>query len=398
MPDTINNKLMTQLAMSITGFIFVIELVVLGFSYVSNRQELYNLRDVLERDVMQSTGQHFADLHPGILDDADIDRRLHRFAVNYSAVTLLITLVVSIGTLLVFHRVAGRYLCRLIDLNAVYSGGKLDREALYFEQRLPSNELADLIISRNRMIESIIHYEECIEDELEQARQKLVHSARLSMIGELTATTVHDIKNPLAVIMGRTALMMRKNPDERLTQYLSTVNEAAEKILALTERMGRFSRLDDHRMELLSLSTVIDSSLEMASAKLSRNAVEISRQIGEDVVLLADQIGLEQVFTNLFNNAADAMARSTRRRLSIGSSIAGAEVTIRVEDTGVGIPPESLDSIFMAFFTTKEVGSGTGLGLSSCKRIVEKHGGAIDAQSRVGQGTTFVIRLPIRYS
>lgn len=401
-PDSLESRrrpgrrLVWQLALSITAFIFVMELVVLGFSHVSKHQELHELRDALEQDVLASTGQHFEELHPGILDQQDIDRRLSRFTINYALITMLISFVVSLGTLVVFHRIAGRYLLRVIDLNARYDSRKVDADSLYPEDRLPSNELADLITTRNRMIESIMHHDSHIEEKLEQAQQQIVHTARLSLVGELTSTMVHDIKNPLAVILGRTELMKKRYADEKLIEELSSIEDAARKILELSERMGRFSRLSDHRQQRIQLSRVIEDSLEMTRSKLSSHAIDVRLEMPGDLHIEADPIGMEQVFANLFSNAADAMADSPSRILEIRWTELEGNVLITVEDTGTGIPAERIENVFKPFFTTKEVGKGTGLGLSSCKRIVERHGGTIQVQSREGRGTRFAISLPTR--
>ena len=389
------NRLFKQLALSITAFIFLIELIVLGFSHVSKQQELYELRDTLEQDVLSKTGDHWAELHPGILDGPDIERRLNRFTLNYALVTLVISIVVSVGTLLVFHRIAGRYVMRVIDLNSRHDGNKVDRQSLYTDTDLPNNELADLIVTRNDMIESIMRYEEGIEAQLRQARRQIIQSEKLSMVGELTSTMVHDIRNPLAVIVGRTALLKSQSSDSKVRAGLESIEDAAGKITALTTRMGRFSRADAETRQPLRLEDVVENSLDMVGTRLRHQRVAIEVAIDGDIMLLADPIGLEQVFTNLFGNAGDAMRLADRRRLTVRGNRDTDVAVVVVEDTGTGIAPDAIDKVFMAFYTTKEAGNGTGLGLSSCKRIIEQHGGTIAVNSRVGKGTRFTIRLPI---
>lgn len=391
-------KLSIQLAIYITIFIFLIETVVLYFSFHSEKQMLLSLHEVLDADVMAKTGKHFLDLHPTILSDADIKMRLNDFIWNVTGLVLIISIVVSLGTLGVFNIIAGRHLTKMIRSNKKYKNIKLDENAIISEDNLPNNEISDLITSYNKMIKSIISYRDDIESQLNEAKENLVQSAKLSTIGELTATLLHDINNPLTMISGNISLIKGQYPelleDEKLAKKFTSLETATNRIIKMTQRMGRFSRVKTNTKEETSLNTIVDHSIEFITHKLNKNKITVNNNIPNDTEIIGDAISLEQVFTNLISNASDAMEKTQTKDLTLDYQRENGHHLILVKDTGTGIEKEKIEQVFSSFFTTKEAGKGTGLGLSSAKRILEDHQGDIMITSEVGKGTTFTLKIP----
>lgn len=391
-------KLSIQLAIYVTIFIFLIEAVVLYFSFHSEKQMLLSLREVLDADVMAKTGKHFLDLHPTILSDADIKMRLNDFIWNVTGLVLIISIVVSLGTLGVFNIIAGRHLTKMIRSNKKYKNIKLDENAIISEDNLPNNEISDLITSYNKMIKSIISYRDDIESQLDEAKENLVQSAKLSTIGELTATLLHDINNPLTMISGNISLIKGQYPelleDEKLAKKFTSLETATNRIIKMTQRMGRFSRVKTNAKEETSLNTIVNHSIEFITHKLNKNKITVNNNIPNDTEIVGDAISLEQVFTNLISNASDAMEKTQTKDLTLDYQREKGHHLILVKDTGTGIEKEKIEQVFSSFFTTKEAGKGTGLGLSSAKRILEDHQGDIMITSEVGKGTTFTLKIP----
>jgi two-component system NtrC family sensor kinase len=146
------------------------------------------------------------------------------------------------------------------------------------------------------------------------------------------------------------------------------------------------------------LNTVVHQSLVLLAPRFREQRIEVENLLGNDLPsITADPDRLEQVFVNLLNNAADAMPEGGKVRVEIARMRAGrgSWLVVSIADTGSGIAEEHLKSIFDPFFTTKPTGKGTGLGLSVSYGIVRDHGGNIDVESRVGQGTIFRLRLPV---
>jgi two-component system, NtrC family, sensor kinase len=147
----------------------------------------------------------------------------------------------------------------------------------------------------------------------------------------------------------------------------------------------------------VDLRHLLEESLLLASPGLQSRNITVRTEWPEHrVQVYADAGYLQQVFLNLINNSMDAMPRGGELRLRLDGALGNpAQVTVAIEDTGEGIPPETLPHIFEPMFTTKRMGTGTGLGLAVCDQIIRQHGGTIRVESREGHGTRFTILLPV---
>ncbi len=236
-------------------------------------------------------------------------------------------------------------------------------------------------------------------EKLTRAQSQLVRAEKMASIGQLVAGIAHEINNPVNAIANtvgplREAIAHAK-PSEaaEIEDMVRVIQNGARRTKEIVQALHNYSRTDDERIVDFDLNRGLDDSLELLRHHL-KGAVEVERKYG-DVGRVKGHAGqLNQVFMNLLTNAAQALAGRDGARIELSTQRHGDGVVIKVADNGPGIPAEILPKIFDPFFTTKEVGQGSGLGLSIVHGIVERHGGTIEVDSHVGQGTTFTVTLP----
>jgi len=272
------------------------------------------------------------------------------------------------------------------------SGEVFDAEELELLQALAA---ATAVALRNARLYGEL---EAQLDELRRAQAQLVQSAKLAAIGELAASVAHEINNPLTVVLGMSQVLQQTTPaDSPDGQRLDMIATETQRAARIVRDLLDFSRRREPRREVVSVSEAIQRALGLLDARLKRR-VEVQRIFDPEVPpVVGDRDQLTQVFVNLVGNAADAMSEGGTLTVQTATQEAeGGErvIVATVSDTGTGIPPEVLDHIFEPFFTTKPEGEGTGLGLSVTLGIVHAHGGTLDVESKLGQGTTFRVVLP----
>ncbi len=218
---------------------------------------------------------------------------------------------------------------------------------------------------------------------------------RLSAIGELSARIAHDLRNPLSVVHNTLEIIKFQNPSfEKDNQSkFDRMERAVKRMTHQIDEVMEYVVPNPLKLEQnVSLLEVINSSVLNVNANGAKIHVP-----DNDVIIECDPEKLEIVFTNLLLNAAQAMDDCGMicfriKDHQITGDVQKSYVTIEIEDTGPGIPQSLLDKIFDPLFTTRQM--GTGLGLVSCKNIIEKHGGYIDIKTEVNKGTTFIINIP----
>jgi two-component system NtrC family sensor kinase len=246
-------------------------------------------------------------------------------------------------------------------------------------------ELARLSSSFNQMVER-----------LQQTQAELLHKQKLASMGQLAAGVAHEINNPLGTIhLYAGALRKELPPDDPHRGDLDVILRETDRCKTIVGDLLNFAR----QQEVLAQPTEIHDLLEQAIGAVRPHPQFEQVVIHRDYAIglppiEADPAQLLQVFVNLLNNAAEAIEGPGTITLTTRPS--GSTVVVNVADTGCGIPEENLGRLFTPFFTTKGPGRGTGLGLSIVYGIIKMHRGQITVQSRVGEGTTFTVTLPLR--
>ena len=229
-------------------------------------------------------------------------------------------------------------------------------------------------------------------EELKASHAQMIQAAKLAAIGELAAGIAHEIKNPLQVLLLNLELVEAGRPLPNWTEMFS---KQVRRLSEITQRLMNFARnaSEDVVMEPINLQRVIDDIVAMVQHEFRGAGIEIEITATDNLPPVAGNANyLQQVFLNLLINARDAMCKGGL--ISIALSLTGFHISIRVTDSGDGIPPEVVEKIFRPFFTTKGE-KGTGLGLAICHKIILQHKGDVRVESEVGKGTTFTIYLPV---
>jgi len=236
------------------------------------------------------------------------------------------------------------------------------------------------------------------EAELARQREMLHQSEKLSALGELLAGVSHELNNPLSVLVGQAMMLQETARDAETASRAEKIGKAADRCARIVRAFLAMARQEPRAKVPVDLNEVVRSALEVAGYTLRTSGIEVSQRLAKDLPkVMADPDQMRQVLTNLVVNARDALQDLDRPRLlRITTSFrrATCQVVVKVKDNGEGIPAEIQSRIFEPLYTTKEVGTGTGIGLALCHRIVESHGGAIVVEPAPGQGAIFAIRLP----
>jgi two-component system, NtrC family, sensor kinase len=241
-----------------------------------------------------------------------------------------------------------------------------------------------------------------IEEELEKTRVQLLQAAKMASVGELAAGVAHQLNNPLGGITLFSQLLMEDYtlPDGAVNDLKRVIRDA-KRCTDIVQELLKFSRQTTNEMHPLDINQLLSDILVLVEEQTLFQNIEIKKSLQEFLPPAPVDIQqMKHVFMNIILNAADAMGG--KGVLSIETKLGETKpgdlkdlICIKISDTGHGIPSDILLKIFDPFFTTKEQGKGTGLGLSMAYRIIEEHGGKISAESKEGQGTTFIIELMI---
>jgi two-component system NtrC family sensor kinase len=238
-----------------------------------------------------------------------------------------------------------------------------------------------------------------INEELFETQKKLAHSERLAVAGQLAASLAHEIGTPLNSISGHVQLLTRqKSGDEVTVRRLRIIEAQIENIVRSVKQLLSWTHRLNLQIAPVDLRHLWEESVLLSSPGLQSRKIAVRTDWpAVRIRIHADAGYLQQVFLNLINNSMDAMPRGGELRLSLRAlqDSEPEQVVVEIEDTGEGIPPETLSHIFEPMFTTKRMGTGTGLGLAVCDQVIREHGGTIHVESAVGRGTLFRITLPV---
>ena len=237
-----------------------------------------------------------------------------------------------------------------------------------------------------------------VDAELARQKEALHQSEKLSALGELLAGVAHELNNPLSIVVGQALLLKETADDDATAERAAKIGNAADRCSRIVKTFLAMARQQPSELKRVDINDVLENAMEVAGYGLRSSDIHVKLKFtGRLPKIVADADQLSQVFINLVVNAQQALEEidgERRLTLSNGYDPQTNEIVIKVSDNGGGIPEDIRSRIFEPFFTTKEVGSGTGIGLAFCHRIIERHDGAISVISDIGVGTTFIVRLP----
>jgi two-component system, NtrC family, sensor kinase len=231
-----------------------------------------------------------------------------------------------------------------------------------------------------------------------QLEEQLLQREKLSSIGLLAAGVAHEVNTPLAGISSYAQMLLQQTSDEDpKRRLLEKIHVQTLRASGIVNNLLNFSRTGDAQLREVDVNRVLDDTLQLLEPQLRGTRIEIVRHDEENLpVGYGNPSKLQQVFMNLILNARDAMPEGGR--LTIGARTVESSLVVDFRDTGIGIAPENIARIYDPFFTTKDVGLGTGLGLALSYGIIQEHGGRIFVESRPGEGAHFTIKLPTAYA
>jgi len=273
------------------------------------------------------------------------------------------------------------------------------------------DEVANLINTFRSMLTEVKGYRENLESRIEEAREKikateeqLIIAQRLSATGTLAAGIAHEINNPLGGIINAAERLKKPNLEPAKTkEYLDLIIEGLERIQEILKKILQFfpRKLT---AQPLDLKPVIDRALLLIQHRLESNKITVIQSVSSNLPQVYGEANeLQQVFLNLLMNATDAvMARRTQKpdeegrgTIQISDEFDQHKVSILFKDDGVGMSEAEINRAFDLFYTTKEPGKGTGLGLPVAYNIIQNHNGKLTLHGKKGQGVTAIVTLPV---
>lgn len=255
------------------------------------------------------------------------------------------------------------------------------------------DEIGGLAKSFNHMVDEL----QVREYDLIEANNQLVQAAKMAAFGELGAGIAHEVKNPLAGILGLSQLSMRRlKSDDPIYDNLLRIEFETKRCRDIIDNLMRFARQEKVDFIAIDVNSVIKNAISIVDHQLTINGVKIEQQLADELPkIMGDGNQIQQIVMNFMINAQQAMQEKPGIVKLSTSLIEDDLIEMRISDTGPGIPEEIQDKIFQPFFTTKEAGKGTGLGLSVTYGIIKDHMGTVSIESQAGKGATFVVRFPV---
>ncbi len=268
--------------------------------------------------------------------------------------------------------------------------------------------------------------------QLKAVQSQMIHQEKMASLGRLVAGIAHELNNPINFVHGNLPYLKEYVEDLKklvdsidqdklppvqqkklkelketvkydflvadLDNIIADLNEGADRIRTIIRNLRSFSRLDEAELKEASIHEGLDSSLKILSQYYGSHQITINKDYSELPTLMCNPGQLNQVWMNILANAAQAVEAKENGMVEIKTALDKGQIVVTISDNGTGIKPEIQSKIFDPFFTTKPVGQGTGLGLSICHSIIERHGGQIELESKMGKGTRFTIRIPAKLS
>ncbi|MCK4645534.1 MAG: cache domain-containing protein [Candidatus Aminicenantes bacterium] len=259
---------------------------------------------------------------------------------------------------------------------------------------------ADLKTANEKLVEWGKTLEKKVEErtkELAEMQAHLFEAEKLASLGKLAAGVAHEINNPLGSILIYSHLLL-EDADKKSPHYenLKKVVKETSRCKDIVKSLLEFARPKEPEMSLININEIVETSLSIMVRQALFQNIRLKKMYASPLPkIVADSAQLQQVFTNIILNAAEAMNGNGVLTLSSSLSEEGSYIEVKFSDTGPGIKEEDKKRLFEPFFSTKEVGKGTGLGLAISYSIIQKHQGTIEVKSEAGKGSTFTVKLPV---
>jgi two-component system NtrC family sensor kinase len=349
-----------------------------------------------------------------------VDAQLAEATLQVASLTAVQVILFAVLIIYFTRHFLSRPIHRLIEATRAVSAMQLDTP---IDTRQNSEELEQLAgsfeLMRQRLgkaLEDLNQFTQRLEEKVDErtrqlklAHQKLLQTDRLASLGQLAASVAHEINNPVSGVLNLSMLMQRIMTDEgvpvkrvpEFRKYLGLVTSETSRVGRIVSDLLSFSRRSKPQQSNADLNQLIATTLALISHKLKLNNVEVVSELDPALPhVYCDSAQIQQVLVNLLMNGAEAMYSKGGGRLTVAtrSSEDKGLVILTVKDTGEGIREENLPKIFDPFFTTKPEGKGVGLGLAVLYGIIDAHHGEIAVESKLGEGTTFTVTLPVKAS
>jgi two-component system NtrC family sensor kinase len=359
----------------------------------------------------------------GVLDLAlnleSVDHEMASMKARVLVVTAVEVTLISLFIIFFTRRFLSRPIEKLIagtkavsqmdldePIDIVGSSEELDELARSFD--VMRERLRTAVAEINQFTQKLESKVEERTEQLKAAQKKLVQSDRLASLGQLSASVAHEINNPVSGVLNLAMLMQRMLKDDGVPlERVPDFRKYLGQVVSETSRVGRivsdllaFSRRGKPQRAPADLNRIVRLTLSLVQHKLKLSNVEVVATLRDDLPPApCDASQMQQVVLNLVLNAAEATQNKAvdkrQGRVTIETYTADGMAWLTVSDNGEGIPPENLARIFDPFFTTKSDGKGVGLGLAVSYGIIQAHGGDIEVKSKVGEGSTFAVSLPL---
>ncbi len=307
---------------------------------------------------------------------------------NLAMVSLVILVISALLSFIWSH-----YLTRSID-RLSHAARKIGQGQFDINVKVPSrDEIGQLSQSFNHMAGELNFREKA----LKETQAALIQSEKMAAFGQIGAGIAHEVKNPLAGILGLTQISLRKvEKDTLLHQNLSIIEKETRRCKTIIENLLKFARTEKISFGKVNINQIMDDAATIVAHQLGIHNIRLKKHLADGLPEVRGNANqLQQVMLNLLINAQQAMEGQAGRITLITALPSDGQVQIRVKDTGKGIDPGEAEKIFEPFFSTKPLGQGTGLGLSVSYGIIKEHHGNIEVISQPGQGAEFIITLPV---
>ncbi len=352
------------------------------------------------------TGKIVGILYVGMLEAPYVDLR-NKVVYSFFGIGILGVVIV----VLLYFFITSRITRPLREMAA--ATGKIAEGDLSVEVSSKSkDEIGQLAQSFNHMLvrlkqarKELEDYGRVLEEKVEERTQELkkmqdhlIQSEKMASMGQLSASIAHEVNNPLSGALIYNQLIAKKITRgdfdrEAILDYLSKMNHELSRSTKLIRSLLDFSVQSEPKIKEVNVNEVLNRALELAIHAGYKEKTRVEKDLQSLPTFMGDPDQLEQVFVNLIMNALQAMP--TGGTLTLRTYMENRELKIAMQDTGCGIPPENLNRIFTPFFSTKKEVKGVGLGLSVAYGIIQGLKGRIEVESKVGEGTTFTVCLPI---